>query len=202
VSGAEVLYFAFGANMCASVLERRSVQVTDSYAGTLEDHRLVFDLPGIPWIEPVFANIAPTPGATVHGVLHAMTRPDFDRLSRSEGAGRHYRCIEVSVKPLNGDEPQIAMAFEAMRRVQGLNPSRRYVDLLLEGARTHGLPQSYIAALEAQPCVDFPGARRLMPKVLKGFDVLFQAGMAPERLLDGLWGLYRKMTGTTRDHDQ
>lgn len=46
---------------------------SESVAGVLEGHRLLFDFVGVPFFEPSFANIALEKGCCVHGVLHRLT---------------------------------------------------------------------------------------------------------------------------------
>lgn len=151
-STSNVWHFAYGANMCRDVLvRRRGITPISSEAAVLMDYRLVFDQPGVPWIEPCFASITDAPGEAVHGVLYQLSAPSAALIDSYESAA--YRSINVSV----GSQKHgavTARAYQTKAPVRGLKPSKRYLDLLLEGAREHALPPVYIARLAEQPCVD------------------------------------------------
>jgi hypothetical protein len=71
------------------------------------------------------------------------------RLNSSEGIpGQRYRPIQVSAE--DGDGQQIdAISYVADGNETDGRPSRRYLSLLREGARTHGLPEAWVQRLEA-----------------------------------------------------
>lgn|GEM_PF-1942748 len=138
-------YFAYGANMAAAVLARRAVQPSHSVAATLADYALRFNHPGVPPLEPVFANIEPVPGATVYGVAHQITPGEaliFDNFEPG------YRRISVSLHLADGAWVQ-AFAYTTIAPGAPGIPSARYLGLLIDGARAHGLPAALIAAWEA-----------------------------------------------------
>jgi hypothetical protein len=150
-----VWYFAYGSNMASSVLvRRRGVRPLSSERARLADHRLVFDLRGIPAVEPGFASIAPSPGDHVHGVLYRLTRADLARVDASEAPA--YKSVDVEVDAAISGRV-VASTLRNRRPVSGLKPSRRYLRLLCEGAREAGLPGDYVAWLEAQPTAYVPG---------------------------------------------
>lgn len=189
-------YFAFGANMSASILQRRNVRPLAATSARLDGYALAFNLPGIPIYEPGFANIEPDEDAAVWGVLYRLSAADFRRLTVTEGDGEHYSSIEVVVAP-GGDATQTATArcFRALRTDPTLKPSRRYLDHLLEGARSHGLPTMYVDSLAATPYVDPIFARSIMPRVLHLFDWMFAHGVAPNALINAAWKVRDKVRG-------
>ncbi len=141
-------YFAYGANTSTRVLDRRGIAPLSSEAARLDGWRFAFSMRGFPGVEPAFANIEPDAASCVHGVLHRMRASDLERLDRVEGFGYRHRDVEV-VGIRSGSVT--ATAYACPRTVNGALPSRRYLSLVCDGAREHGLPQSWIAALEAQP---------------------------------------------------
>jgi hypothetical protein len=164
--GAPVLYFAFGANMASEVLvARRGLRPVWSAAAALPGHRLVFDLPGLPFVEPSFASVAPDPEARVHGVVWALSPSDLRRLDGFE-SGR-YRRTPLPVEIL-GRGPAHAEVYVNRRPARARPPSRRYLDLLARGAEEHGLPADYVAWLRAHPAGDLSVLRPL------GFALLAQ----------------------------
>ncbi|CAF3875071.1 unnamed protein product [Rotaria sp. Silwood1] len=81
-----VYNFAYGANLQPKVLSgRRKIQPIESIPGILEGWQLMFDLRGIPAVEPCFGNIKENPDAEIHGVLHKMTSKEFKHLLATEG---------------------------------------------------------------------------------------------------------------------
>lgn len=65
-SGQNVLYLAYGSNLAASTFRgRRGVRPLRAVNVVVPQLRLTFDLPGIPYMEPCFANTAPRDPDTV-----------------------------------------------------------------------------------------------------------------------------------------
>jgi len=118
--------------------------------GWLEGHRLCFELPVGPGERGV-ANVVPEPGARTCGVLYLLGAEDCERLDRSEGVhvGLYKRApVEILVE---GREALAAFTYRSSWGSAGRKPSPRYLGLLVEGARQHGLPAEYVAFLEAHP---------------------------------------------------
>ncbi|MGH7945344.1 MAG: gamma-glutamylcyclotransferase family protein, partial [Opitutaceae bacterium] len=149
-----VWYFAYGANMGTEVLvRRRGVQPLRSEAARLEGYRLVFTQAGVPIIEPCFASIEAAPGEAVHGVLHYLAVDTAEHLDQFEGPT--YERIAVSVE---GSKNGLinAWTYQARHPIAGLVPSRRYLNLIIDGAREFALPEDYIRSLEKQPVTHVP----------------------------------------------
>ena len=144
-----VWYFAYGANMHDSAFrERRGMRPAESRAGRITGYRLRFNLEGRPKGRAAPANIAPDDGAEVWGVLHRITRRDLVRLNASEGIpGRRYRPIRLAA--VDSNEIHLdAVGYMADGLENDGNPSHRYLTLLREGARAHGLPDHWITFLD------------------------------------------------------
>ncbi len=142
-------YFGYGSNMeTRTFVGRRGMRPRESCVGRLDDWVLAFDLPTGPG-ERGAANVHPRTDAEVWGVLHRITPAEAQRLDRSEGVHHGaYTRIEVEVE--RGDGSRVCAFTYRSRRVDPTRkPSRRYLGLLLAGARDHGLPAAYVAALRA-----------------------------------------------------
>jgi gamma-glutamylcyclotransferase (GGCT)/AIG2-like uncharacterized protein YtfP len=88
------------------------------------------------------------PGAEVWGVLYRITRRDLIRLDSTEGVpGRGYRHVGVEAEDAAG-RPLQAIAYIARGKDIDGKPSLRYIRLLREGARAHGLPAHYLRFLD------------------------------------------------------
>ena len=138
----------------AVIHQRRGITVLGAEPGVARNVRFVFNLRGLWPIEPAFANLAPSPNDTAHGVLYTMTPDQLRAIKRWESAA--YTDMVVDVETASG-HLVAAHAFSGrwtMKRPG--RPSRRYLALLLDGAQAHGLPTSYIDALAATPSAYVP----------------------------------------------
>jgi hypothetical protein len=148
----EIWNFAYGGNMNPGVLiDRRGIEPRESTAGRLEGYRLAFTAPGLPWVEPAFANIEPAPGDAVHGVLHRLTTRQLRRLDLFEGGGLAYRHLDLQVSAYDGRNIR-ARVYSSIRVSAEKAPSCRYLNILREGARHHGLHPDYVRMLDEHPC--------------------------------------------------
>ena len=147
--GDDVWYFAFGANMHDSAfLERRGMRPKEWRAGRIKGYRLRFNLEGRPRGRAAPANISPRRDAEVWGVLYRITRRDLVRLDASEGVpGWRYRSIWLAAEDRDGNG-LAAVTYIADGKSKDGKPSLRYITLLRDGARMHGLPAIWISYLE------------------------------------------------------
>ena len=144
-----VWYFAYGANMHDSAfLQRRRMQPMEWRVGRIKDYRLRFNLEGRPKGRAAPANISSEPGAEVWGVLYSITRRELVRLNASEGIpGWRYRPLWLEAEDEQGND-LTAVTYIADGNDADGNPSLRYITLLREGARAHGLSAKWITFLE------------------------------------------------------
>ena len=90
----------------------------------------------------------PIPAEEVWGVLYKITRRDLVRLEATEGVPwGGYRPLWLDVEDIGGTALQAATLI-ARGHEDDRAPSLRYLTLLREGARAHGLPERYIRFLE------------------------------------------------------
>ena len=144
-------YFAYGSNLDpGTFLGRRRMQPLATRVARLDEFELRFDLPVGPGERGV-ASVGPCAGGCVWGVAYQLTIADADRLDRTEGVphGAYTRAV---IEPRTGaGETLRAFTYVSSRGREGRKPSRRYMGLLLAGARHHGLPDEWIARLRAWP---------------------------------------------------
>ena len=146
----EIWYFAYGANMHDSAFRvRRGIQPLEHRTGRIKGFRLRFNLDGRPSGRAAPANLHPDPDSQVWGVLYRITRRDLIRLDSTEGVpGRGYRHVVIEAEDRNGRVIPVITYMAQGKEVDG-KPSLRYITLLREGARSHGLPENYIGFLES-----------------------------------------------------
>lgn len=118
-----VLYLAFGSNLCAETFQgKRAIRPLSSVNVTSPSLRLTFSIPGLPYLEPCFANTAPRkipkdplpdPRQPVLpppvedpegepswdkglvGVVYEVTKEDYKKIIATEGGGSSYKEIAV-----------------------------------------------------------------------------------------------------------
>jgi len=115
------------------------------------DLDLVYDFPSRWWGGRV-AGLADRPGASVFGRLFTVAGADWPIVQHKEGAITGM-CVERPVVVIAGGERVEATAFTT-------NPARastdgpvspRFVEALLRGARSAGLPEPWLARLARPP---------------------------------------------------
>jgi len=196
-------YLAYGSNLSASTFKgRRGIRPLSATNVLCPGQVLVFDLDGIPYWEPCFANIgevsqeeqaklrdriaaAGSPEKLVEqymleleqlaaigdgqvwrdaviGVVYEVTEGDYATIIKTEGGGTGYKDVEVDCFVLpNVDEkeksgPVSTIRAHTLRAPPGKNsshvapqPSLRYLNLLVAGAKEHSLPPVYIDYLSS-----------------------------------------------------
>jgi gamma-glutamylcyclotransferase (GGCT)/AIG2-like uncharacterized protein YtfP len=171
-----LLYFAYGANMSSHpFIERRGMRPLRAVRASLGGYTLRFNQPGIPLIEPAFANVQKAEGQRVEGVLYEISKDEMRRLYRSEGGGA-YNIIRVGITTAEGEEG--AYTFQAKKTREGILPSKRYLSLMLAAANEYQLSPEWIRALNEQPCVDHHILHAVSKPVMWIFSKLFAFGMS------------------------
>jgi len=149
-------YFAYGSNLDPEQMRRRCPGHRVIGAGFLPGHRLRFQGAGEDWGGPV-ATIVADPSDTVWGVVFELTDEDLRALDEYEGCRVDdptslYTRRDFQVRLADGGSMN-ATAYVMRRRPEG-NPSKRYLDAITRGARSHGLPTDYVDRLAAHPTID------------------------------------------------
>jgi cation transport regulator ChaC len=144
-----VWYLAYGANMHHSTFrERRGMCPTEWRVGRIRGYRLRFNLDGFPLGKAAPANLCPDPDGDVWGVLYRITRRELLRLDATEGVpGKGYRHLLVAAEDGDGNVVTAVTYIAAGKAVDG-TPSMRYITLLRDGARAHGLPAAWVQFLD------------------------------------------------------
>lgn len=150
-------YFAYGANMNPAILARRGLAPLDALPGRIDDYALSFTAPGLALVEPGFATVRASPGDHVHGVFYKMTATDLAALDRFEHDQERF---EVTVHTDRG--PVQATTYRAHHHREGLRPSRRYLAIVVAGARLHALPDPWVEWLQRHPSAYVPVLSELM----------------------------------------
>jgi hypothetical protein len=133
------MYLAYGSNLCYETFQgRRGIRPLAQLNVVVPALRMTFDLPGMPYLEPCFANSArrdPTtpPSKSEYeseeyhkdswkkgmvGVVYEVTPEDYAHIIATEGGGASYQDIIVKCYPLaveRGEVPEFPQseAFQA-----------------------------------------------------------------------------------------
>lgn len=148
-------YFGFGSNMSMVSLQAKGVEPLASRRAVLQGWRLRFNVQHFFRQEGGVGNIEYTgnPEDRVLGVLHDCADESLASLDATEACGHGYDRITVDVE-VDDDAHSIA-AFTYVGMPDFIDnrclPSRRYLNIVIAGARQADLPTSYIQKLIAQP---------------------------------------------------
>ncbi len=156
-SDAPKLYFAY-----STILDRKaflewraqhSYEFFDLPEGQLAeavDVGLVYDFPSRWWGGRV-AGLVDRPGSSVFGRLFEIAGKDWPVIQHKEGAVTGM-CVERPVRVRVAGQELEAIAFTTHPRrasTEG-NVSARFVEALVRGAQSAGLPPDYVARLSAE----------------------------------------------------
>jgi len=146
-----ILYFAYGSNLLDREIRKDALDAEAIGSAYLPGHRLVFTKHSTSRGCDA-ANIEPYDSGIVWGCLYRVTERDREALRRRE---RGYREVKVGARartPEGGSDKTVeAFTFvgeETCPRMCG--PNAAYLGLIIEGARSRGLPESYIEKIEGE----------------------------------------------------
>lgn len=157
-----VRYFAYGSNMLVARIRAadRAPSARPISVGALPEHALRFHKRGADGSGKCTIIDTGRGRDVVYGVLFEIEPADRPRLHEAEGLGDGYRVRHVGVRTPRG--PRTAYTYRAQPGWidETLRPFAWYRDLVLAGAREHGLPGSYLETLAKVPARVDPHRRR------------------------------------------
>lgn len=142
-----IWYFAYGSNMNERLFrERRHMTPIETRVGHLPDYRFAFTLAGgrLPGTSAP-ANIVPSPGEAVHGVLYLLPLRKFARLDNSEG--KQYGYLWTTARDKAGNPLSVVTYAVPFGAPEG-RPAAPYLRVIREAAVQRQLPPEYIAFLD------------------------------------------------------
>lgn len=150
-------YFAYGANMSADHFARRLGRASpESFRrrrAELHGYKLVFNKKARADATAGFANIIPSSGARVEGILNDLTEAEISRLDLIESAPTHYIRAKLTFVDGTGSSVAAYVYIASPDWVrEGLRPPRAYMHLILQGDDM--LSEQYVASLRAVACND------------------------------------------------
>ncbi|MCZ6551404.1 MAG: gamma-glutamylcyclotransferase family protein [candidate division NC10 bacterium] len=145
--GKLMFYFAYGSNMERFWFKKRCRGAKFVSAATLRDYDIAFARSSTMWGGGT-ADLKPTPGGVVEGVLWEIGEQDLKALDQYEGVPKDYIPTTVTVETKDGKTLQ-AQAYIVAQPGDYRPPSRRYMRLLIQGAEEHDLSDAYVMRLES-----------------------------------------------------
>ena len=142
------LYFAYGSNLLSARMRERVPSAAARGPARLSGWRLTTDKRGKDGTGK--ANLRREPAAAVWGVVWAIDPAEWPQLDRLEGG---YARVEVEVETPAGTRLRAA-TYASDRLTAAPVLDRGYKRAIVDGAREHGLPEAWIAALEALPQIE------------------------------------------------
>jgi len=148
-----VNYFAYGSNVGSKTFSsRRNMRPIRVQNGKIRGYRLTFNVAGLPYFEPAFASVTRNEGEETHGVCYSITKEEFRYLLQTEGS---YDVVDIDVIAYDGVVVKAkTLTHRDVATRKDLQPSKRYRDLIVEGAKERGLEKVWIEKLEKMPYFD------------------------------------------------
>jgi hypothetical protein len=156
-------YFAYGSTLCHEHVTEwagehgyQGLSLDEGTLAVLDDFELVLSVPSKYWMGAV-GTLEPRSGASVYGVLFDLPGDAGDKIRHKEGVATGlYREVELEVRLFSGGAEDAtvqlvsAWGFRAAEGRSVENPppaSQRWLDIVLRGAKEHGLPDLWLAEL-------------------------------------------------------
>lgn len=146
------LFFAYGSNMNLGQIRARCSNPVMISTARLVNHRLVFCGHSDVWDGGV-ETVEPMLGYEIWGVLFSLSSLNWERLdlwqdARMDGGGMYFHFPVTVLDP----EGKVHNVRIYKKDVQGnaTDPSREYLEHIVQGAVNNGLPREYIESLKAR----------------------------------------------------
>jgi gamma-glutamylcyclotransferase (GGCT)/AIG2-like uncharacterized protein YtfP len=141
-------YFAYGSNLDPDRKVYRTGQIREARVARLDGYDFAFNKRGDSGTG--YANIVRQDAKTVWGVVYRCNPKALATLDRYEGVqSGHYRRTVVRVRCKRGGEVDAVTYIAGESFIDdSLVPSDDYLELVIRGARHHGLPDEYIRRIE------------------------------------------------------
>ncbi len=195
-------YFGFGSNMNTTSLRAKGVEPLAARRAVLHGWRLRFNVQHFFRHEGGVGNIerSAAPDAHVLGVLYECPDDALQSLDAMEACGHGYNRITVEVE---ADGKRVsAFTYVGMPEFidDSCRPSRRYLNIVLDGARSAGLDPDYLRELEAQPVHQMAESPPFVPPP-GDYPVFDAASLARYPLYTGLYGAVFDMSQARPLHE-
>lgn len=153
----EILYFAYGSNLCLRRMRGRVPSAKRIGTALLPGHALRWHKRGADGSGKCTIAIAPKDPVGVHGILYRLPANEKSQLDLTEGLGRGYDEASVTVETPAGLREATTYMAAHSHIDDSLMPYSWYRDLVIEGASEAGISDDYVlrlATVRTQPDPD------------------------------------------------
>jgi gamma-glutamylcyclotransferase (GGCT)/AIG2-like uncharacterized protein YtfP len=152
-----MLYFAYGSNMYTARLRDRVTSARPLRPARLLNHTLRFHKRSTDGSGKADAYFTGNPEDVIWGVVFDFEEYEKPDLDAHEGLGSGYDTQEVTIIDRDGAQHRAYMYVASDSYIDPeLRPNARYKQYVTDGAREHGLPDEYVAHIEAVQTMDDP----------------------------------------------
>ena len=159
-----MLYFAYGSNMCTDRLRAPDRVPSAKSLGIARISGYAFRFHKVSKKDcsaKADAYYTGNPTDTIWGVIFSIDPAEKPNLDRAEGLGGGYDEKEFTVTDMEGNEHRtVAYIAEPSHIQKELLPYSWYKRFVVEGARRSGLSSEYIAQIDAMPATEDPDRAR------------------------------------------
>ena len=151
-------YFAYGSNMDKNDLDewcrrnnRTFIHFKEIIPVKLNDYRLAFNYYSSSRYGGA-ANIMPSKGSYVYGLLIKIKEEDLNIIRHKEGYPNYYSEIDIEVELLDGTSIRNVKSYKVKKEKEKTNhhkPTRDYMELIIKNAKRYSFPSEYISFLES-----------------------------------------------------
>jgi gamma-glutamylcyclotransferase (GGCT)/AIG2-like uncharacterized protein YtfP len=133
-----MLSFAYGSNMSLEPMRQRCPGARLLGTATLRGYRFVIMTNG-------YASVVPDPSGVVHGILWRIRPRDLAALDAYEEVAEGLYSRDL-LPVLSNGQTMMALVYLGMEKSEGA-PREGYMELVVQAAREHRLPEDYIESL-------------------------------------------------------
>ncbi|MDD2335565.1 MAG: gamma-glutamylcyclotransferase [Geobacteraceae bacterium] len=149
-NGTHHLYFAYGSNMNQGQITSRCFKPEVFAIARLSDHALSFSGYSKRW-DGGEATLNSQPGEDLWGVVYKLSFMDSERLDswqdvRLDGTGSYFLFPTEVIDKDRNTYP--VLLYKKFYSDEPRPPSKEYLDTILSGATSHGIPAGYIDTLK------------------------------------------------------
>ena len=195
-------YFGYGSNMDLVSLRAKGVSPHRSIRARLTGWKLRFNVRHFFSHEGGVGNIEPTgdPRDVVLGVVHLCEDAELAPLDDTEAYGHGYDRIEIHVETAEGELQALTYVGMPSFIDERCLPTRRYMNILLQGATRAELDAGYIEALQRHPLHHKRAVPQFAPP--RGeFPVFTADSLATHPLYTALDGAVFDMSAAREQHE-
>ena len=162
------LYFAYGSNMSLEGMVTKDLNPVRFIRAKLDNWQLIFNVHVLDSrCDPSFANVVSNPGKEVHGVAIVLSHEDLEAMDKIEITYKR-STLPISLYEEDGGGSCMAQVYVFTQAIaeekrvthfvneKECNPSQRYLNMILKGARQKHLSTKYIENLSRQPVTPLP----------------------------------------------